>query len=303
MSDQIVYSERRMHMKRGTVLSVDIGNIRIRVSLGGFRSVGDKTHSLMHNHANFEYHMILQGSARFDTEEYTYPLMQDDAVLVFPYAFHRFSDQSRDSAVLSFSFSVSKVQKSRGKDYYSAVCERLNRENIVLTIAQDASMADELRKIMQNIYSEKLFAEEETKALLILLFSKLLSHLSEDERDKGEDYTESAEYDARIYMIEEYFNEYYMEDITLRQLSELLGLSEKQTERMIDRAFGEGFQQHLCRMRLKMAQDLLRGSDTEVKEIAETIGYRSYNGFYLAFKKNLGCTPMEYRRMMQGTDA
>jgi len=95
--------------------------------------------------------------------------------------------------------------------------------------------------------------------------------------------------------IQEYFNEYYMESITLGELSRLLNLSEKQTDRIIKKAYGTGFKQRLSRVRLKNAQELLKNTDLEIRIVAQQSGYQSYNGFYLAFRKQYECTPQEYR--------
>ena len=86
-----------------------------------------------------------------------------------------------------------------------------------------------------------------------------------------------------------------MENISLKNLSEILYLSEKQTDRMIKKAFGEGFRQHLCRIRMLVAQRLLTDTDKSVEKIADEVGYRSYNGFYISFRQKHNMTPIEYR--------
>lgn len=105
----------------------------------------------------------------------------------------------------------------------------------------------------------------------------------------------AGELDTRAFMIEEYFNEYYMENLSLKNLSEKLCLGEKQTDRLIRKVFGEGFSNHLSAVRITIAKKLLRGTKKEIGEIAAEVGYQSYTGFYLAFKKKTGKTPMQYR--------
>lgn len=150
-------------------------------------------------------------------------------------------------------------------------------------------------KIVASLYSQSLVAQDRTKALFTLLFAEIFS-LFEDKENKVYDYgSDFAENDSRVFMIGEYFNEYYMEDISLKNLSERLYLSTKQTDKMIKKAFGEGFRQHLCKIRLLIAKKLLRDTDMEIREIADSVGYKSYNGFYLAFKQNANMTPQQYR--------
>lgn len=284
-------------MEIDSILIFNYGNMKIRISLKGFWSYGNSKGSPLHSHANFEFHIPLLGEATFETEEKQYVLKENDAVLVFPYAFHRFCEQEKEGAVLSFSFSVERLKKNTGYDYFSLLEAQTDGTKDILVIENALVMAEYLKKIMSNVYSKNVFAQEETKALFILLFTQLLSHFSVMDSEGGMDDAGTSEYDTRVYMIEDYFNEYYDRNISLKKLSELLFLSEKQTERIIRKNFGMGFKQYLCKTRIKIAQNLLRDTEKEVKQISEEVGYQSYNGFYLAFKKNVGCTPVEYREI------
>ena len=144
-------------------------------------------------------------------------------------------------------------------------------------------------------FSQNPFSQNMEEALLVLIFSELLCQIFGGNAPVKRDEQELAENDQRAYIIEDYFNHYYMEDISLKKLSALLCLGEKQTNRMIQKAFGENFRERLSKIRLKAAEKLLTESDLDVKNIAETVGYQSYNGFYLAFKSKTGLTPLEYR--------
>lgn len=281
-------------MKKNSVLDFNIGNISIRVAMKGFGDIGDKTASTVHSHANFEYHTSLKGSAVLETEKRTVTLSENDSLIIFPDTFHKFIEQDKDSAVLSFSFSVKKGRSSCSADYYSLISEQLASNDGILIIEDNSTVSEYLKRIAANIYSSKPFAIEEMKALLTLIFTQLLSIFANIDKG-GVTEAESPEYDTRVYIIEEYFNEHYMENISLRRLSERLYLGEKQTDRIIRRAFGLGFRDHLCKIRLKSAKALLEETELSVKEISERAGYSSYNGFYQAFKEKLGMSPNEYR--------
>lgn len=55
------------------------------------------------------------------------------------------------------------------------------------------------------------------------------------------------------------------------------------------------FNEHLIKIRLKNAKKFLKETKMDVKSVAEAVGYKSYNGFYLAFKNEYNVTPLEYR--------
>ena len=104
------------------------------------------------------------------------------------------------------------------------------------------------------------------------------------------------ESDFRTQIIQVFFVKNYTFDITLGDLAAILKLSEKQTGRLVKKACGTDFQSYLTELRLKNAKRLLKETDDELQKIAEDIGYKSYNGFYLAFKKGFGMTPIVYRK-------
>ncbi|AUH64813.1 AraC family transcriptional regulator [Paracoccus zhejiangensis] len=66
------------------------------------------------------------------------------------------------------------------------------------------------------------------------------------------------------------------------------------------RSEGQGFAALREEMRLRLAQDRLRGSEDSVAEIAMALGYREASAFYRAFRKWTGVTPAEYRAADEG---
>lgn len=287
-------------MKDYLILDISLKNIKIQVSLQGFGESDHKQSYPIHSHASFEYHMVFEGNALFESEKQIVLLEKNDAILVFPETFHRLSGQDEEPAILSFSFALTRDEKSAETDLYAQVCERLYDQGDFLILPQSTQAAEYLRRIMANVYSRAPFATEETRALFVLLFSQLLSLFIQAPSPNAP--SENAEYDTRVYLIEEYFNEYYMYDISLCELAKRLHLSERQTDRMIQKYFGNGFRAHLRKVRLKSAQSLLQDSDAEIKQIAEDVGYRSYNGFYAAFTSAFGITPLAYRTEQRKTN-
>ena len=51
----------------------------------------------------------------------------------------------------------------------------------------------------------------------------------------------------------------------------------------------------VARIRCGAAEYLLRNTDMSVSEIAERVGYRTYNGFYNMFISSVGSPPTHYR--------
>ena len=86
---------------------------------------------------------------------------------------------------------------------------------------------------------------------------------------------------------------------TLEELSRRLHLSKKQTERMVKSIFGRTFGEHVIYLKMKKAQELLYTTDMPVNKISVAIGYSSTRSFFLAFKRNFGMTPGQYRKSIK----
>ena len=54
---------------------------------------------------------------------------------------------------------------------------------------------------------------------------------------------------------------------------------------------------YLFEKRMKEAEKLLRETDLHIYQIAEKVGFSDYNYFTKIFKKFVGCTPSQYRKL------
>ncbi len=277
--------------------TITIGNMKIKVPFSNFSGTcdPDKSLSLAHSHANFEFHILFRGSAVMDIEDQKFTMRPNDSILIFPDTFHRISYQEDNSTILSFSFPVEKIIKATESDYYSVFMEFVNRENEYALIQQNPLITEYIKKLNAHLNLDTIFSKESARALFVLLFSEMFLPVFSKSKILSSETSESSEYDSRVQMIENYFNDHYMENISLKKLSEAMCLSEKQTNRMIKKAFGAEFRDCLSKIRLKSAKKLLRETNEDVKDIAAAVGYQSYNGFYLAFKSKFNISPLDYR--------
>ena len=285
-------------MEESLYFNFEIGNMNIKASVGSPLTVGRKLESRIHNHTNFEYHFVLRETVELFTETEKVTLEQEDGLLIFPNTYHHFVCSREDAAVFSFYFTVV-PNKRRAADYYGVLSRALQKDTNLLFVGRQAPIVDCVKQIHVNLCEEKPFARELMFAYFQLFFYLLFSILFEKETLPGSAAEKPERYFSRQYMIEDYFNEHYMEDITLKKLAAILCLSEKQTERIIQNIFHMNFREKLTVTRLEIAKSLLSKTDKQVEEVAALVGYRSYNGFYNWFKSNAGCSPQEFRKNNQ----
>lgn len=99
-------------------------------------------------------------------------------------------------------------------------------------------------------------------------------------------------------MIEESFLFEYA-TITLETLSARLGLSGRQTERLLRQHYGQSFHQKKLEARMSAAAALLRDSNLLITDIAFQLGYSSAEHFAGAFKRYYGSSAREYRKKLR----
>ncbi|MFJ2744606.1 AraC family transcriptional regulator [Streptomyces sp. NPDC087440] len=87
----------------------------------------------------------------------------------------------------------------------------------------------------------------------------------------------------------------YAHPWTLASLAQEAGMSRSAFTRTFRDLVGEPPARHLLFRRLQEARRLLADPAVPLQEIHQAIGYGSHVGFHLAFRKELGLTPGEYR--------
>ena len=89
---------------------------------------------------------------------------------------------------------------------------------------------------------------------------------------------------------------YRYRTLTLTDLSRLLGLSTRQTQRLLQQNFGRTFSQKLTEARMAAASQYLLNTDLSVTEISERAGFSSIEHFSAAFRRFTGQSPRTYRK-------
>lgn len=82
---------------------------------------------------------------------------------------------------------------------------------------------------------------------------------------------------------------------TVKEIAKQSFLSEEQLNRISKLLYGKSPSQHLIRLRMEKAVDLLHHRDWSITMIAHRLGYPDPYNFTHRFRKVYGCSPREYR--------
>lgn len=87
----------------------------------------------------------------------------------------------------------------------------------------------------------------------------------------------------------------YGSDLALDDIAHRVASSRRQLQRAYAEIGHTTFREHLTRVRMERAADLLSAERLTVREVANRVGYRQPAQFAKAFRRQLGVAPSEYR--------
>jgi len=100
-----------------------------------------------------------------------------------------------------------------------------------------------------------------------------------------------------VRIAKQYMQNHYMEGITLDEIAGIVGFSPGYFSSLIKKEMGIGFSEYLVQLRMEKAKELLKGTNENVKDICNRVGYSDLKHFTALFKKYTGIKPGEYRKL------
>lgn len=101
-----------------------------------------------------------------------------------------------------------------------------------------------------------------------------------------------------VYRAKQYIEEHHMDhDLSLEQVAHQVHISPSYFSVLFKNEEGIAFTDYLIRIRIQRACDLMMNTDLKAYEIAEKVGYDTPAYYSTAFKKVMGLSPTEYKKM------
>lgn len=150
----------------------------------------------------------------------------------------------------------------------------------------------DLSKAEDGLFSIDSFGEDESDAAASLEWCKNLFH---NIIRMHMEHTRPSRHSTYAKFVRTYINENYKEDISLKAIAETMGITEQHLSKIFKEETGEKLSSYLSRFRIDKAKELLE-EDVNIKYLYSEVGFKNYNYFFVAFKKSVGCTPVEYKK-------
>ena len=265
--------------------AVHLESARIDVRTNGPHGVVSAAFS--HDHSCYELLAALSGEYTVELGRRQLRLREGDSLcLIPPGCRHRICDPEPGSRMLGLRFAC---KEKPGKEAFTAL---LPEDALQLTGSE--LLRDALRLFAGELETPEMVSGLFLDAVLQQIYILLFRHLKKSglsgkmpERQVRQDW---------YSRIEAFIGGNYTRPITEEDLARTLGISKRQTSRILRQHCGRSFHQKLEEVRMDKAMQYLIKTDIPVESVALQVGYGSASGFFVAFKKRFSMTPTQYRR-------
>lgn len=271
------------------------------------RKVNSKNgQSPRHRHEVFQINYITSGRVYHEINESRYELGKGHIFVIPPYVPHMLVpadeagyslieleflpefifeplsfDEERDTAVFDFAFVEPFL-----------VAEQDVKPRLLLT-GQKQQQVEEILESIWKGYTGRLDSFLlEIKADLLKLLVILGRYFREETNRNSNHHSHPIE----VMRVIRYLDEHYKEKITVDELAKIANLSRSYFSCIFKDTTGKTLIEYITSLRLKHAAEMLCNSNWSISEICYESGFDSINHFNRVFKKEYGCSPLQYRK-------
>ncbi len=149
----------------------------------------------------------------------------------------------------------------------------------------------DLSGVEETAFEVNTFDDESDPALILEWSKELFHSIIRIHMEQ----TRPSRHSTYARFVRTFIADNYKEDISLKAIAETMGITEQHLSKIFKDETGEKLSSYLSRFRIDKAKELLE-DDVNIKYLYSEVGFKNYNYFFVAFKKAVGCTPVEYKR-------
>lgn len=275
-------------------ITFSIGKYMITILKFTYECQTWNTPSHSHSSNSYELHYIPQGKGTLISSQKSYSLYPNVLYTTGPHIEHQ---QYPDPADPTYEYCIYlRIEETHAKQRK----KNTDHENIMDLFlnypfwygTDHADLPVTLEQIHQEIFDPKPAAALMLEALFIQFMVKVLRNYKP--ASKAAITSIPIPLIKAYILIEDSFLLEY-DTITLEELSHRLGLSTRQTSRILFDRYGQNFVQKRTEARMAAAVTFLKENKLSISEIASRLGYSCPSHFHAAFKKYYQMTTTEYK--------
>lgn len=244
-----------------------------------------------HSNTSYEIHYTVQGRGRVMIDGMSYPVQPDTLYITGPGIVHaQLSEQNAPILEYCLYLDCRRTHVLRGDPF------EVFAETTFWMGRDEGRLLPLLRQLIDENRHPQPDTREMSEAMLKQIIIRLTRMYRQDAAPKPQTVAVPVLTRAGLMPVIEDAFFYRYRTLTLSDLSGLLNLSPRQTQRLLQRHFGKTFSQKLTEARMAAASQFLLTSELTITEISERTGFSSIEHFSAAFKRFAGRSPRAYRQ-------
>ena len=276
-------------------ITFSIGQYQIHILKFTYECQTWNTPSHMHSSNSYEIHYIPKGKGTLISNQCSYELYPNILYTTGPHVEHQ---QYSDSDDPTFEYCIYlEIAESHSSSHKGTARQKHIMDTFLRYPFWYGKDCADLPVTLEQIHAEFSNPGPAASIMLQALFMQFLVKILrnyEPATNAAITYIPIPLIKAYILIEDSFLLEY--NTITLEELANRLGLSTRQTRRILFDQYGQNFLQKRTEARMCAAVTLLKENKYSLSEIASKLGYSCPNHFHTAFKKYYHMTATEYKR-------
>lgn len=276
-------------------ITFSIGQYQIHILKFTYECQTWNTPSHMHSSNSYEIHYIPKGKGTLISNQCSYELYPNILYTTGPHVEHQ---QYSDSDDPTFEYCIYlEIAESHSSSHKGTARQKHIMDTFLRYPFWYGKDCADLPVTLEQIHAEFSNPGPAASIMLQALFMQFLVKILrnyEPATNAAITYIPIPLIKAYILIEDSFLLEY--NTITLEELANRLGLSTRQTRRILFDQYGQNFLQKRTEARMCAAVTLLKENRYSLSEIASKLGYSCPNHFHTAFKKYYHMTATEYKR-------
>lgn len=279
-------------------ININIGNMLFNIILDiSFFNSSEDFSFPCHNHGAFELHIIEKGQGELETEGQCISLSEGVCCLIAPNIFHTqkdLPDHRIYKYCMKFTFRVIKADHSNILVSESRNISKLLSNNACFHWHDNGDTLNLVKTIQTEIVLKRTGYYTKIQSCFMQIIVNIIRSISENTYANYEINKKNID-QKRPLIIEMFFFNQYMRNASIDDLAEQLGVSIRQTDRILRKYYNLSFKEKHLETRINVSKNMLLNTTNNICSIAEKVGYDQAGNFSRIFKKKVGVTPGEFR--------
>ena len=256
-----------------------------------------------HWHEDFQLCLVERGEVCFQMPGSRLPISSGCGIFLNRRLVHSALPLAPDASYYCINFSPALLTAASGSALSDAMVLPLLKEETLSFFQFDAltydgsALTESTRHILQLSEEHTPESSFQIYGILFSLWTIIWRFLCQSRSDSNKRCDASAA-NNRLKQILHYLQTNYAQKITLRGISDAIGLCPEECERFFKRMTGTTIFQYLLEYRIKKSQELLNDSRLSIAEIAQSSGFTTQSYYSFCFKRLTGCTPGAFRKQV-----